>query len=114
MRGSRPALWRALPSPRDGALCSCDASGSSLFRYPKNWKRREHALTSRPPMPHSMFRISTYYSLYEMCRGARTLKIGRQDQRSSAISTSNEQTIVVRGHDLARELIGVIGFTDHI
>ena len=42
------------------------------------------------------------------------MKIGRQDQRSSAISTSNEQTIVVRGHDLARALIGTIGFTDHI
>jgi citrate synthase len=42
------------------------------------------------------------------------LKIGRQDERSSAISTSNEQTIVVRGRDLARELIGHIGFTDHV
>jgi citrate synthase len=42
------------------------------------------------------------------------LKIGRQDQRSSAISTSNEHTIVVRGRDLAGELIGAIGFTDHI
>jgi citrate synthase len=42
------------------------------------------------------------------------LKIGRQDQRSSAICTSNEHTIVVRGHDLAGELIGRIGFTDHV
>jgi len=42
------------------------------------------------------------------------VKIGRQDQRSSAISTSNQDTILVRGHDLARELIGTIGFTDHI
>jgi citrate synthase len=42
------------------------------------------------------------------------LRIGRQDQRSSAISTANEQTILVRGRDLARELIGTIGFTDHI
>jgi citrate synthase len=42
------------------------------------------------------------------------LKIGRQDQRRSAISTANEQTILVRGRDLARELIGTIGFTDHI
>jgi citrate synthase len=41
------------------------------------------------------------------------VKIGRQDQRSSAISTSNEETIVVRGHDLAGELIGSINFTDH-
>jgi citrate synthase len=41
------------------------------------------------------------------------LKIGRQNQRSSAISTSNEETIVVRGRDLTSELIGAISFTDH-
>ena len=41
------------------------------------------------------------------------MKIGRQDQRRSAISTSNEETIVVRGHDLVGELIGSINFTDH-
>jgi citrate synthase len=41
------------------------------------------------------------------------VKIGRQDQRSSAISTSNEQVIVVRGRDLAAELVGTINFTDH-
>lgn len=41
------------------------------------------------------------------------MKIGRQDQRSSAISTSNEETILVRGRDLAGELIGTINFTDH-
>jgi citrate synthase len=41
------------------------------------------------------------------------LKIGRQNQRSSAISTSNEETILVRGRDLAGELIGTINFTDH-
>jgi citrate synthase len=41
------------------------------------------------------------------------VKIGRQDRRSSAISTSNQDTIVVRGRDLARELIGSISFTDH-
>lgn len=41
------------------------------------------------------------------------MKIGRQDERSSAISTSNEDTIVVRGRDLARELIGKINFTEH-
>src|SRR2546423_4254898 len=40
------------------------------------------------------------------------MKIGRQDQRSSAISTSNEQTILVRGRDLTRELIGRITFTE--
>ncbi len=41
------------------------------------------------------------------------LKIGRQDRRSSAISTSNEATIVVRGRDLAQELIGSLSFTEH-
>jgi citrate synthase len=41
------------------------------------------------------------------------LKIGRQDTRSSAISTSNQETILVRGHDLAGALIGNIGFTEH-
>ena len=41
------------------------------------------------------------------------LKIGRQDTRSSAISTSNQDTILVRGHDLAGALIGSVGFTEH-
>ena len=41
------------------------------------------------------------------------MKIGSQAHRSSAISTSNESTIVVRGRDLTRELIGKISFTDH-
>jgi citrate synthase len=41
------------------------------------------------------------------------VKIGRQDRHSSAISTSNEDTILVRGRDLTRELIGSINFTEH-
>jgi citrate synthase len=41
------------------------------------------------------------------------LKIGRQERRSSAISASNEATIVVRGRDLARDLIGHVSFTEH-
>ena len=41
------------------------------------------------------------------------MKIGRQDRHSSAISTSNAETIVVRGRDLTRELIGSISFTEH-
>jgi citrate synthase len=60
-----------------------------------------------------MFRISTLFSLYENSRGT-PLKIGRHDHRSSAISSSNEHTIVVRGRDLTGELVGTIGFTDHI
>jgi citrate synthase len=41
------------------------------------------------------------------------VKIGRQENHSSAICTSNEDTILVRGRDLARELIGSINFTEH-
>ncbi|MEX1994473.1 MAG: citryl-CoA lyase [Steroidobacteraceae bacterium] len=41
------------------------------------------------------------------------MKIGSQGRRSSAISTSNAEAIVVRGHDLCRDLIGRITFTDH-
>jgi citrate synthase len=41
------------------------------------------------------------------------LKIGSQAHRSSAISASNESTILVRGRDLVNELVGRIGFTDH-
>jgi citrate synthase len=41
------------------------------------------------------------------------LKIGRQQHHSSAISTSNQETILVRGHDLAAALIGTVGFTEH-
>jgi citrate synthase len=42
------------------------------------------------------------------------MKIGPQAQRSSAISASNAETIVVRGRDLCGELVGSISFTDHI
>jgi citrate synthase len=41
------------------------------------------------------------------------VKIGRQEHHSSAISTSNEATVLVRGRDLARELVGSINFTEH-
>src|SRR5215467_15240424 len=46
-------------------------------------------------------------------RGGMHLKIGRQQQRSSAISSSNAETILVRGRDLVRELIGTLSFTEH-
>src|SRR5579863_3809609 len=61
-----------------------------------------------------MFRISTVISICEKPHAGGSVKIGRQDQRSSAISTSNQDTILVRGRDLAGELIGTIGFTDYI
>src|SRR5882672_189650 len=42
------------------------------------------------------------------------MKIGSQSDRNSAISASNAGSIVVRGRDLVGELVGRIGFTDHI
>ncbi|MGP2491159.1 citryl-CoA lyase [Mesorhizobium sp. PUT5] len=42
------------------------------------------------------------------------MKIGKQDAPFQAICTSNPETIIVRGHDLAEELMGSISFTDHI
>jgi citrate synthase len=41
------------------------------------------------------------------------MKIGRQEHRSSSISTSNADTIVVRGKDLCRDLMGQVTFTDY-
>jgi len=41
------------------------------------------------------------------------MKIGSQAGRSSAISASNADSIIVRGHDLCRDLIGQVTFTDH-
>jgi citrate synthase len=41
------------------------------------------------------------------------MKIGPQTHRSTAICTSNEASILVRGHDLAADLIGSISFTEH-
>jgi len=41
------------------------------------------------------------------------MKIGKATVPKSAICTADEHTIVVRGHDLCRELIGGISFTDY-
>ncbi len=41
------------------------------------------------------------------------MKIGSQQHRTTAISAANAETIVVRGRDLVRELMGKISFTDH-
>jgi citrate synthase len=41
------------------------------------------------------------------------MKIGKQEHRSSAISTSSADTIVIRGKDLCQDLIGNVGFTDY-
>src|SRR5690242_4877378 len=42
------------------------------------------------------------------------MKIGRQAHRSSAISTSTPDTILVRGRDLCADLIGRVSFTEHV
>jgi citrate synthase len=41
------------------------------------------------------------------------MKIGKHTVARTAISTSDEDTIVVRGHDLCRDLIGKVSFTEH-
>jgi len=41
------------------------------------------------------------------------MKIGKSTVPSTAICTSDEHTIVVRGKDLCRELIGHVSFTDY-
>ena len=58
---------------------------------------------------------SRIYFRYAKRRGVRNgMKIGPQAARSTAVSAANAATIVVRGHDLCRDLIGRIGFTEHI
>jgi citrate synthase len=42
------------------------------------------------------------------------VKIGKQSHHSSAISSANEATILVHGHDLCGELIGQVSFSDHV
>ena len=41
------------------------------------------------------------------------MKIGKETVPTTSISTSDEHTIVVRGRDLCRDLIGRISFTDY-
>ncbi|ADZ70895.1 citryl-CoA lyase [Polymorphum gilvum] len=41
------------------------------------------------------------------------MRIGKQDGAFTAIATSDEHSITVRGHDLCRDLIGKIDFTDY-
>jgi citrate synthase len=41
------------------------------------------------------------------------MKIGKETQPRSAICTANEHTIVVRGKDLCKDLIGKTSFTDY-
>ena len=62
-------------------------------------------------------RQSNLFSVSEtgisIARGHGGMKIGSQATRGSAISASSADAIVVRGHDLCRDLIGRISFTEH-
>lgn len=42
------------------------------------------------------------------------MKIGRQAHRTSAMSFSTDETILVRGRDLCEELLGRVTFTEHV
>jgi citrate synthase len=42
------------------------------------------------------------------------MKVGRQEHTHTAICGSNPDAIVVRGHDLCRDLIGQLGFTEYV
>src|SRR5882762_794592 len=68
----------------------------------------------------SMFEIRIYIRIAKLASVAppareetSRVKIGPQTHRSSGISASNEQTILVRGRELASELIGQVSFTDY-
>ena len=41
------------------------------------------------------------------------MRIGKQDDKFTAIATADADTITVRGLDLCSELIGKVGFTDY-
>jgi citrate synthase len=45
--------------------------------------------------------------------GDAVVKIGKQKDPSSSISTANSDTIVVRGYDLCKDLIGSVSLTEH-
>src|SRR5450432_1136428 len=79
------------------------------FDIRKAGRGRLDAPSSAGPLS---FRIATKYSLCEECIEGVLLKIGRQDEHSSGISTSNAETIVVRGRNLAQELMGKVSFTE--
>lgn len=49
----------------------------------------------------------------DVLRNLENMKIGKETLPRTSISTSNTETIVVRGRDLAHDLIGRISFTDY-
>ncbi|MGH8722797.1 MAG: hypothetical protein ACREU4_12485, partial [Burkholderiales bacterium] len=80
-------------------------------------KSRPRAHLTRSARGGQHVRQSNLFSVYEtgtVGAGAGEMKIGSQAAGKSAISASNADSIVVRGHDLCRDLIGRIGFTEHV
>lgn len=63
-------------------------------------------------MIRSVFRYAK--TLRVTRKGDGGVKIGSEKETCSAICTSNAETIVVRGFDLCRDLIGSVTFTDQI
>jgi len=61
-----------------------------------------------------MFDSRIYFRYAKRLGVGNGMKIGPQATRSTAVSAANAATIVVRGHDLCRDLIGRIGFTEHV
>jgi len=101
---------------RRGGIVLRVGTAFSLFRYPKSRKSLAGSLDDCSRLSSVWFRISTSFSICEnhtTTNGGERLKIGRQDRHGSAISTSNEETILVRGRDLSRDLIGRLSFTEH-
>ncbi len=41
------------------------------------------------------------------------MRIGKQDQAFTGIATSDADSVTVRGHDLCRDLIGKLDFTEY-
>ena len=93
-----------------GLPCAVPCSVKSISISEKQEGGELDAPASAGPLS---FRIATKYSLSENSGGG-FLKIGRQDQHASAISTSNAETIVVRGRNLTQDLMGKVSFTELI
>src|SRR4051812_49126023 len=88
--------------------CSaCATAWSSISRSTRPARRRTGGPSTRPST-----RPSTTSGLCRR-RSEALVKIGKATVPRSAICRSDEDAIVVRGHDLARELIGKISFADH-
>jgi citrate synthase len=94
--------------------------GENLFSLSEKGKPRTGAargtLLDRPPgvLQHEHSFAYRLYFRYAKSDSVARMKIGSQSQRASAISSSNERTILVRGRDLCADLIGHVTFTDHI